>query len=236
VPDLSGTTAVLLAGGLGTRLRAAVADRPKVLAPVHGRPFIAYLLDQLRDAGVREVVISTGYGADQVEQALGSTHGPIRVGYAREKAPLGTGGAVRLAAARVESDPVLVMNGDTLCRADLGQFLDWHAARAAEGSLLLARVDDAARYGLVSTGPAGEVVAFTEKSASAGAGWINAGVYLLRRRVIDSIGPEGPASLERDVFPAWIGRGLYGCPTGGPFLDIGTPESYAAAAAFLAGP
>jgi NDP-sugar pyrophosphorylase family protein len=231
---LAGVTAAIFAGGLGTRLRASVADRPKVLAEVSGRPFLAHLLDQLEAAGVRDAVLCTGYLGEQIEAAFGAAHGTVRLRYSRESEPLGTGGALRLAAPLFESDPVLVLNGDSYCGADLAALRARHTASGAEGTILLTHVPDAGRYGRVLLGAGGVVEAFREKSSSE-PGWINAGLYLLSRRLIESIPVEGAVSLEQDILPAWVSRGLSGHPAEGRFIDIGTPESYAEAERFFAG-
>jgi NDP-sugar pyrophosphorylase family protein len=219
---------------MGTRLRASVADRPKVLAEVCGRPFLAHLLDQLAVAGVRDVVLCTGYMGEQVEAAFGGQHGPLRLRYSRESEPLGTGGALALAAPLVGSDPALVLNGDSYCDADLVAFGVRHAELGAEGTVLLKHMPDAGRYGRVELGAGDAVEAFREKSSSA-PGWINAGLYLLSPRVLDSIPTGRAVSLERDILPDWISRGLFGHQTDGRFIDIGTPESYAEAERFFAG-
>lgn len=232
----SDITAVILAGGLGTRLREAVADRPKVLAEVNGRPFVTYLLDQLADAGVRRVVLCTGYMADLVDEALGTEYRGMELLYSREEAPLGTGGALRLALPLVASDPLLAMNGDSCCRADLSRLLDAHLAGGAAASLVLARVEDVGRYGAVAVSPAGVITEFAEKGCRQGAGLINAGIYLIQRRVIEAITAGRAVSLEREIFPALAERHqLRGVVTPGSFIDIGIPSDYAAAAAFFAG-
>ncbi|MCY3023434.1 MAG: sugar phosphate nucleotidyltransferase [Planctomycetota bacterium] len=127
--------AVILAGGLGTRLRAVVRAQPKVLAPVRGKPFLAYLLDQLCGAGIRTAVICSGYLGEQIEAAFGSAYGPVRVEYSREAAPLGTGGALRAAAPLLGDHPVLVLNGDSYCELDPRALWAWHAAKGAAASI-----------------------------------------------------------------------------------------------------
>jgi len=232
--ELSGVTAAILAGGLGTRLRSVVAHQPKVLAEVGGRPFLSYLLDQLADAGLRTVVLCTGYMGEQVEVAFGESHRGVRLLYSQEPTPLGTGGAVRFAMSRLASSTVLLLNGDSICQADLGALWSAHRASGSRATLVLVRVDDASRFGQVELDDAGNVLRFEEKGGRTGPGWINAGVYLIERRMLEAI-PPGPAvSLERDVFPTWIGAKLLGWRSTGRFLDIGTPESYRAAADFLA--
>ncbi len=233
--DLSETTAVILAGGLGTRLRAAVSDRPKVLAEVNGRPFLAYLLDRLAAAGIARAVLCTGYKADRVRAAFGDVHKGIELIYSEEASPLGTAGALRPAVPFMESESVLIMNGDSYCTADLEAFRAYHEAKRAVATLLLAKVSDAARYGRVQIDDDGIVLAFHEKDGRRDPGWINAGIYFVRRSLLLAVPMNVDRSLERDVFPGWIGRGLYGFPAGGCFLDIGTPESYASAERFFSG-
>lgn len=234
--SLADVTAAILAGGLGTRLRPVIADRPKVLAEVQGRPFLGYLLDQLSAAGLRLVVLCTGYMGEQVRSAFGNSYGRLRLVYSQEAFPLGTGGALRLALPLFDSDSVLVMNGDSFCETDLGGFWNWHCARKAEATLVLTKVADTKRYGKVQTRADGLVLRFEEKSDVGGPGWMNAGIYILSRHLLLGI-PEGRCiSLESQVFPAWVGRPLYGYRGGGRLLDIGTPESYGAAEQFFASP
>ena len=231
---LEETTAVILAGGLGTRLREVVADRPKVLAEVNGRPFLASLLDRLVDAGIGNVILCTGYMAELVRETLGDGYRGIELLYSRENTPLGTGGALRRALPLIASDPVLVLNGDSYCDADLGLFTRQHLSASAQASLMLVQVEDVARYGAVDIDGTGCVVSFREKGSRNGAGLINAGIYLLARHVIVSIPAKRAVSLEREVFPRLIGTGLFGFPQTTRFIDIGIPSDYHAASAFLA--
>lgn len=233
MPNLAGTTAVILAGGLGTRLRSVVQDRPKALVEIVGRPFLTYLFDQLKAAGLREVVVCTGYLGEMIPAALGDSYEGVSLSYSREFSPLGTGGGLRLALPQLRSDSVLVMNGDSYCQADLPGMWARHQAIGAEGSLFLVQMSDCRRFGRVQFDESGALQGFEEKGKQEGAGWINAGIYLLSRRLIESIPADRAVSIEREVFPAWIGRGLYGYPGEGRFLDIGTPETYAAAEEFF---
>jgi NDP-sugar pyrophosphorylase family protein len=232
--DLAGVTAAILAGGLGTRLRPVVANRPKVLAEIRERPFLAYLLDQLAGAGIRHVVLCTGYLGEQVRTVFGDSYSSLRLIYSQESSPLGTAGALRLALPLFESDSVLVMNGDSFCQANLRAFWAWHCARGADATLLLTKVPDTRRYGRVQVDENGLVLRFDEKGDKDGPGWINAGIYLLNHRLLLTIPASGAVSLEREMFPTWIGRGLYGYRSEGRFLDIGTPEAYALAEQFFA--
>jgi NDP-sugar pyrophosphorylase family protein len=232
--DLSSLTAAILVGGLGTRLRSVLADRPKVLAEVHGRPFLSYLLDQLADAGLRTVVLCTGYMGQKVQAAFGDCYRGLRLIYSQEAAPMGTGGALRFAVEHIVSPTALVLNGDSYCQADLAGFWNVHYGTGARATLVLAHVDDASRFGQVDLDEAGQVVRFQEKDAGGGPGWINAGIYLIDKGWIAGIPAGTPVSLERESFPGWIGQRLYGWRSYGRFLDIGTPESYRDAEQFLA--
>ena len=225
-------TAAVLAGGFGTRLRPAVGDRPKALARVAERPFIAFLLDQLEAASIRETILLTGHRGAQVRDELGVHHGSMRLRYSREAEPMGTGGAVRLALPMIEGETLLVLNGDSFCDADLDAFGRCHDPETC--SLLLAQVEDAGRFGQVHADEDGTVHGFAEKGATDGPAWINAGVYLLPRSIVKMIPANRAVSLEREVFPRLVREGqLRGYRQGGAFIDIGTPESYAMAESFV---
>jgi D-glycero-alpha-D-manno-heptose 1-phosphate guanylyltransferase len=227
--------AAILAGGLGTRLRSVVSQVPKVLAPVGGRPFLQRLLRQLCEAGVDQVVLCSGYLADTLEQAIGSGFGAMQVRYSREQEPLGTGGALRLALDALPRETILVMNGDSFCDTDLLKFIEWHAERKAAASIVLAHLPDTARFGCVAADEAGRVCSFTEKGQS-GPGWINAGIYLIRRDLVGEIPLGRAVSIEREVFPQWAAcGGLYAYQAEvRRFVDIGTPESLLEAQKLLA--
>ena len=227
--------ALILAGGFGTRLRSVLPDTPKVMARVGGRPFLAFLLDSLADAGVREVILCTGYKEEQVGREFGASYRRMRLYYSWESQPLGTGGALRQALGLTSAETVLALNGDSFVSCDLTAFHSWHRDGKFVGSLALARVDDCSRFGTVRVDDRGTIESFDEKQGQPEPGWINAGVYLLSRRLLESL-PEGcPVSIERDAFPSWLPHRLGGYCGSGAFLDIGTPESFAHAEEFLAG-
>ncbi len=228
--------AAILAGGLGTRLKPVIGDRPKALADVGGRPFLGYLLDQLVFYGFQTVVLCTGHLGKQIEDEFGDAYRSLRLRYSQEHAPLGTGGSLQLALPLLQSDPVLVMNGDSFCDVDLRDVLRLHAACAAVGTIVLAKVPDASRFGGVEVDADSRVIDFAEKDAchAGRAGLVNAGVYVLN--ISRLVFPEHvrPASMERDFLPAWVVSGLYGYCAEGVFVDIGTPDSYQHAAEALA--
>ena len=229
--DLSRIDAAVLAGGLGTRLRSVLPDRPKVLAPIEGRPYLDFLLDWLAEAGIRHVVLCLGYRANAVQAHLSAfPRVDLTIQTVVEPEPAGTAGALRYAAGALRSDPVMVMNGDSFIDGDLDLFLADHLARRPTASVLCAEVPDASRYGRIERAADGLVQRFAEKDPNAhGPGLINAGVYLFAKPVLEEIARNGAESLERDVFPSLVPRGVYGHVTAGTFLDIGTPESLAAA-------
>lgn len=229
---------IVLCGGFGTRLRPVVEDRPKVLAPILGSPFLDHLLRFLKGQGVSDVVLSTGYLGEMVEAYAGEgDRWGLTVRHAREPRSLGTGGAVRFARDLLELEgPVIVMNGDTFFSGSLEHLLLFHRShQGAAGTLSLVKVTDAGRYGTVQVDPeTGEVERFSEKNTQAGASWINAGRYVLTPELIDSIPPDRNVSIERDVFPGYVRQGLFGCMfPDALFLDIGTPDDYAKAADVL---
>jgi D-glycero-alpha-D-manno-heptose 1-phosphate guanylyltransferase len=234
--NITSTTALVVCGGLGSRLRPVVGDRPAILAPVAGRPFAHHLIEALRDEGLVDIVLCTGYGADQVIASCGDgSEWGVRIRHSREPRPLGTGGAVRHSERLVDSDPFLVVNGDSYVDADLPHLLEFHRRVGARLTLVLASVPDRSRYDSVETDPQGAVTAFAGKGAR-GPGLVSAGVYLLDRGVIESIPRGQVVSLERDVIPRFVGSGLYGLAMEGAFLDIGTPESFAQAEALFSRP
>jgi len=232
-PGLASIVGVVLAGGLGSRLRPVVQDRPKVLADVGGRPFLAYILDQLDQAGIREAVLCTGYMAEAIERAFGGSYKSLILKYSREMEPLGTGGALRQALPYCFSDPILVLNGDSFIDANLSNYVEWFYENNLEAAILLTKVPNASRFGRVVVRQDGLIISFEEKSGRQDAGLINAGVYLLKKNVVLSM-PEGKRfSLERQLFPQLMGKSLFGYITGGSFIDIGTPESYLSAENFF---
>jgi D-glycero-alpha-D-manno-heptose 1-phosphate guanylyltransferase len=224
--------AVLLVGGAGTRLRSVVASTPKPLASVGGQSFLELLVRQLRHQGIRRLIMCSGYLADQIENKFGDgSVWDLTIEYSKEELPLGTAGAVKLAQHHLaEASDFLVMNGDSFLEIDFGQLIQFHRERKGLVSVAVVPVEDAARYGTVRVDSCHRVVGFKEKTGAAGPGLINAGVYVFNRAILEHI-PAGPVSLERDVFPSVLDRGIYALEQHGMFIDIGTPEDYARAQA-----
>ncbi len=217
--------AAILCGGLGTRLRGAVPDVPKSLAPVAGQPFLDRLLEQLAGAGCRRAVLCTGYKSAEIERRYAGARNGLEIVISPEARPLGTGGALGLARTLLRSELVLVMNGDSIVPG-----LDFpalrRAAAGATGALVVVAADGRGDTGAITLDAAGRVLGFAEKPAAGVAGYQSAGVYLLTQRLLREI-PEGEASsLERDWFPRWVAAGLAGYIHPGPLIDIGTPERW----------
>jgi mannose-1-phosphate guanylyltransferase len=220
--------AVVLVGGEGTRLRPLTNTTPKPMLPLFGQPLLAYAFDHLSSIGVSRIVLACGYLPDAIVDHFGSAVGETPLECTVEPQPLGTGGAIRFAAEGFEQR-FLALNGDSLREADLDALVRFHLERGAAATILLTRVQDPSRYGLVTTDGDGRVTGFIEKPAPEQivTDQINAGLYILEPEVLDLIEPGRIVSIERDVFPQLAAAGvLYGLALPGYWLDVGTPESF----------
>jgi len=226
---------LVLAGGLGTRIRPVLGDLPKLLAPVGQRAYLDFLLEWLQRFGARRVVLALGHGAPAIIAHLRRRPSDSLVIEALvEPRPLGTAGAVRFARARLATDPVLVLNGDSFVDADLCAFHAAHAASGASGTLLCVEVDDAGRYGRVLVDTQRRIGGFREKDpAFRGRALVSAGVYLLSPALLDAIAAGEAASIERDVFERLPAGSLAAFAGSFRFIDIGTPETLALAESVL---
>lgn len=216
---------LVLAGGLGTRLRNRVPDLPKVLAPVGNRPFLEYVLDGLVASGVEEIVLSVGYRRDEIIKHFGKAYNGAVLSYSVEDEPLGTGGAIMQALAGHLDEPILVLNGDTLVNVNYQDLIRWYETQPESMAMVLLSVMDVARYGSVRTS-GGRVIGFEEKGAS-GPGQINAGIYIVRPRLFSGFSVARKFSFEVDFLQRY-------CPilkpraflTAAYFIDIGIPEDF----------
>ena len=246
--------AILLCGGMGTRLRSVVADRPKPMADICGKPFLQYLLEMLRDKGITEVIFALGYMGEMIEEYFqdGSAFG-LKIAYSYEEEPLGTGGAIRNALPKILEEEVLVLNADTYFPMDYQGLLRFHQENDGDFSLATRAVPDISRYGAVRRDPAGRILAWNEKLGDGGqqpgegskqpiegnvqqaassspkslSGEINGGIYVMKKSLVAEI-PEGKQSLEQDCIPKWLSEGkrIFGLPFHGYFMDIGIPKDY----------
>lgn len=222
-------TAVVLAGGLGTRLRSVLQDLPKPMAPIGELPFLSYLLHSLEAFGVEEAILSVGYRREAIVEHYGHSYGRMALRYAVEEEPLGTGGGILLACRMTDAADVLILNGDTLFDVDLDGMVAAHFASTAAITLALKPMRDFDRYGTVQLDAAQQVRAFHEKQPCA-EGLINGGVYLLRNDLWNRIGVSAKFSFEKDVLERYLDElDFRGYVSEGYFIDIGIPEDYARA-------
>jgi NDP-sugar pyrophosphorylase family protein len=228
-------TAVILAGGFGTRIKHLLGDLPKPMAPVNGRPFVEWIVGYLTAQKIREVILSTGYQAETIEKHFQPQPAKnVRVNCVPEATPLGTaGGFLNAISGAKNSGAFLVLNGDSLAPAPLDGFFQSLDDPQISGAILGVRVPDASRFGTILQNANGDLTGFNEKKP--GAGIINAGIYLFRAATIEKFPCKSPLSFETEVFPSLISQGarVKVCVTDAPFLDIGTPESLPLAEEFI---
>jgi len=225
--------AILLAGGMGTRLRTVVQDVPKPMAPVAGKPFLSHLLDYLERQGVTEAILSVGYLREKIIDTYGDRHGGIAIRYAVEEEPLGTGGGLRKALSMVDRFPVFALNADTFVDIDYRGMLAAHERAKTPLTVALREVPDTARYGRVVV--EGDRIASFDASGTAQPGLINVGVYLFADNIL-ATGQPPVFSFERDFLEREIGRlRPLAFRAEGYFIDIGVPEDYLRAQTELPG-
>ena len=219
--------AILLAGGLGTRLQSVVNDRPKPMALIEGKPFMEYVIHELSRHGITDIIFAVGYKGSMVEEYFGDgSRFGVTVSYAYEETLLGTAGAIKNAARFMKEDQVFVLNADTFYQIDYTRLVQMKEARNLDMDLVLRMVPDVSRYGQAVLED-GWLTGFNEKTNEARPGTINGGIYLLTREMIDQI-PEGKVSLENEMIPKWLEekRKMGGIVNDGYFIDIGIPEDY----------
>lgn len=220
--------AILLAGGLGTRLRSVVQDRPKPMALIEGRPFMEYVTDELVRCGITDIIFAVGYKGSMVEEHFkdGRSFG-FRASYAYEETLLGTAGAIKNAGRLVKGNRFYVLNADTFYKIDYSRLARQQDAQGLDMALVLREVPDVSRYGRAVLDREGWLTAFNEKTQDPVPGTINGGIYLMTRSLLEDI-PEGKVSLENDMIPRWLReeRALGGFVNDGYFIDIGIPEAY----------
>jgi D-glycero-alpha-D-manno-heptose 1-phosphate guanylyltransferase len=222
---------IVLAGGLGTRLRAVVPDLPKPMAEVGGKPFLWWVLRRLEQQGLKDVYLSVGYKRDVIEAYFGTVFGSLNVHYVIEDEPLGTGGAIAKAMAAIDSDAAFVLNGDTMTIVEFAELEAAMNAPQTDIAMAVAQLDDVTRYGAVEFNPAAprRVTAFREKGQT-GPGFINAGVYLLKRAVLDRYSMPERFSFEQDFLHRYLAElHVHAVPAVSQLIDIGVPDDFALA-------
>lgn len=228
--------AVVLAGGFGTRLRPVISDLPKPLAPVNGKPFLHYVLQHLQKHGLKHVILSVGYMHEKIREAFDEEYLGMKMSYAVEHEPLGTGGGIRLGMELCRDAHVLAMNGDTFYEVPLTEMFDTHMGGSCDATLAMRKVDDGSRYGTLQL-EGKRITAFREKSPEhTGVQLINGGVYAMRRKSFMGVTQPGEKfSIEYDFFGKYAADMMlmgFGCDA--YFIDIGIPEDYARAQIELA--
>lgn len=220
--------AIILAGGFGTRLQTVVNDVPKPMAPINNIPFLNYVFDYLKHYQIQHVVLSTGYLADKILDYYKDEFNGIKISYAKEETPLGTGGGIRLAMTKCTTQDILVLNGDSFFDVDINIHYSNHVSKQADCTLALRKVDNAARYGTIQLGASNVIHAFKEKDSIEREGLINGGVYILNRETYLSKTETGSAfSIEKDFYEKRIKElDIFGFEYNGYFIDIGIPEDY----------
>jgi D-glycero-alpha-D-manno-heptose 1-phosphate guanylyltransferase len=220
--------AIILAGGFGTRLKEVVNDVPKPMAPVNGIPFLSYIFRYLNHYNIEKVILSVGFLSDKIMNAYGDHFDGINIEYAIETQPLGTGGGIRLAMEKCHSKDVLILNGDSFFDVNLNSFYNQHGTWNADCSLCLRKTDNASRYGTIKLGDKYRINSFKEKDGLAKPGLINAGVYLMERKIfLDKTRAGLSFSVEKDFFEKKINElNIFGFEREGYFIDIGIPEDY----------
>ncbi len=221
-------TAIILAGGFGTRLQSMVSDLPKPMAPVNGEPFLNYQLRFLKHYGIKNVILSVGYLAEKIREHYQTEYLGMKIKYVIESTPLGTGGGIRLAMAEVKEPFVLVLNGDSFFDLDLHSYFHLHHTSSSLISLALRKVADCSRYGTIELNSDHRILSFKEKSGISSEGIINAGVYILNTDLyLKSTKPNEAFSIEKDFFEKQLHtQVINGFEFKGYFLDIGIPEDY----------
>jgi len=219
--------AIILAGGLGTRLQPLISDIPKCMVSLSGKPFLQYLLKRLENNGFTSVILSLGYKHEAVETFISAYSSTMRIISVVEPTLLGTGGAARLALNIATEENVFILNGDTYTSVDYAEMMEMHHTRKADITIALKEVFESDRYGQVRIQSDNRITRFIEKTYFS-KGLINTGVYIFERSILDDF-PE-KFSLEKDFFPQQVmsssGKNIYGFLTDGYFIDIGIPEDY----------
>jgi D-glycero-alpha-D-manno-heptose 1-phosphate guanylyltransferase len=216
---------IILAGGMGTRLKDVVSNVPKPMAPIAGKPFLEYLVHQLRHWGHTDIVLSVGYLKEAITEHFrdGSEWG-VSIGYSEEDRPLGTGGAIKNALRLITENECMVLNGDSFCDLNFDEFTKFYYSKASSAAIALTDVQNTARYGRVVVNETGKVSSFDEKGEF-GDGLVNCGVYVFPTNIFHAH-PSESFSLERDVLTQLTQGALCGFVHKGTFIDIGVPEDY----------
>jgi len=224
--DTERVDVVILCGGMGTRLKAIVDDKPKPMAEIDKRPFIDILIGHISTFGFQRFILCAGYKAESIQEYYKNKKCRVEILIEKEQELLGTGGAVKNVRPLIGSNPFLVLNGDSFLDMDLCKFIEFHLGKKALLSIALINAKDTKSYGSIETNSSDRIVKFCEKEEKSQESMINAGIYLFNREIFSLMPSDKKFSLEYDFFPKIVGREFYGYLAKGFFIDIGTPERY----------
>lgn len=226
---------IIMVGGLGTRLREVVPDLPKPMVSINGKPFLDIILSLLNKCGsIERVILAVGYMADKIiERYEKSSEYSFEILFSVEEKFLGTGGAIKNALKYTETNNVLVLNGDSFVEVDLYDFLKKHLQTNADMTIVLKELKNTNRYGSVKIDEDNKITCFEEKKTGLSKGLINAGVYMIKKTLFDSIKEQTVISLEKELLPVFIKKDVFGYIGKGKFIDIGIPETYRMADKYL---
>jgi len=215
---------VILCGGLGTRLRGIINDRPKVMAEINGRPFLDILIGYIKNYKFKRYILCVGYMRDIIKEYYEKKKNEMTILFSEEREPLGTAGAIKNAEKLIQSEVFLVLNGDSICKIDLNDFLRFHNSKRALLSIVLTTIENPTDYGVIKLDKNQKILGFSEKTIACGISLVNAGIYFMNRAVLGDIPSGQKFSLEYDLFPKILDKGIYGYVTDKRLIDIGTPE------------
>ena len=232
IVDLSRVDTVILAGGLGTRLKPILKNRPKCLALINGKPFIDILIDNLIEQGLKRFIICVGYLQEQVIQHL-TCRNDCEIVFSKEYKPLGTGGALKKAQYLIKSDLYMVLNGDSFIEINISEYIQWFRLSKNNISLVVTKINNSERYGIVNIDENGLITSFKEKNNQSITNIINAGVYLFKKDIYNFSSYDDEFSLEFEFFPSLIEQGISTYHCQGKFIDIGTEKSYKKSKSFF---
>jgi len=221
------TEAIILAGGFGTRLKHIVNDVPKPMAPINNLPFLSYLMKKMSDIGIKHIILSTGYLHEKIESFYNQSFEGMKISYAHETEPLGTGGAIIFSFEKTSTENALILNGDTLFDIDFEYFDDFFQKKMTPLAVALRPLEDISRYGTVSINHEHKIISFAEKNLKSGRGLINGGIYLLNKNWLNSLNLPKTFSFEKEVLEKlYKTNDFYALPFNNYFIDIGVPEDY----------
>ena len=219
--------AIILAGGMGTRLRDVVADKPKPMADINGRPFLEYLVKYLASYNINKIILSVGYKSEVIKNYFGEKFNNTTISYAVEKYPLGTGGGISLAMQKAQADDIFILNGDTFFNINLKNLARVHSEKNASLTIALRKMGNASRYGFIAIDENNRIKAFLEKDKLMNEGYINGGVYIIKKSVLLNYNMPEKFSFEKDFLQQYFkSENFFGLEFNDYFIDIGIPSSY----------